>query len=664
MCGIFGFYGSGKRANKAIADRRTQLDRMAAYISHRGPDAIGTYQHGPCAIGTARLKIIDMDGGVQPFSDDQQRYWLAYNGEIYNYLELREELRACGATFKTASDTEVVLKAFTIWGKSCFDRFNGGFGIAIYDSLSGKLVLARDRYGKRPLFITEQAGMFCFASEMKSFLGIDGVNFDWDVENLASIFASWTPIWDQTPFLGIKQIPPGHLATIDKGAVQIARFAELDLGIVEDSNNQSAINIEEAAKEVRSALQNSVKLRLRSDVSVGIYLSGGLDSAIIASLVQDYGVEDMHALSVVFEDQEFSEARDQEAVKNHLGINSSAVSISADSLVDYFEDATWHAEIPQFRTAYVPMYLLSKQANQNGLKVVLSGEGADEVFLGYDIFRETLLRSIWPSLRAVEAEKFLGSIYKFVPHISGGGLGAAKEFFVRNSEGIERSTYSHDLRFRNNNFHLRIIGRQGFDYALLNELIETQFPDRNGSAIQRGQFIEFVTLLQGYLLSTQGDRMSFAHGVETRCPFLDPNVVRIASKLHLHSLISKSFDEKHILKVAFKDRLPEQILDKPKRPYISPDAGFISRAFSTSKWRDWSKELSNGSALQSIPTIDHRFCGRLIEKLSKLSDRQISPRETQAATFLLSLGTLDQQFVSGRRDSTMRCKTPIERFGE
>ena len=506
--------------------------------------------------------------------------------------------------------------------------------------------------------------MLCFASEMKSFLGIDGINFEWDVENLASIFASWTPVWDQTPFVGIKQIPPGHMATIDNGEMHITRFGELDFGIAEEANNQSTINLEAAANKVRSALQKSVKLRLRSDVSVGIYLSGGLDSAIIASLVQDCGVKDMHALSVVFEDQDFSEARDQEAVKNHLGIDSSAVSISADSLVDYFEDATWHAEIPQFRTAYVPMYLLSKQAHQNGLKVILSGEGADEIFLGYDIFRETLLRSIWPSLRTVEAEKFLGSIYKFVPHISGGGLGAAKEFFVRNAEGIERSTYSHDLRFRNNNFHLRIIGRQGFDYALLNELIKKQFPDKNGSVIQRAQFIEFITLLQGYLLSTQGDRMSFAHGVETRCPFLDPNVVRTASKLTLHSLLSKSFDEKHILKIAFQDKLPYRILNKPKRPYISPDAGFISRAFSSPRWRDWAKELSNGSVLQSIPTIDHRFCGRLIEKLSKLSDRQISPRETQAATYLLSLVTLDQQFVSGRRDSTMRCETPIERLGQ
>lgn len=633
MCGIAGFAARSLKSE----DSAEIILRMLGMIQHRGPDEQGYYVDGAVALGAARLSIIDGLTGQQPLADEAERFWIAYNGEVYNYLELREELLSLGHRFHTRSDTEVVLEAWKAWGTAAPERFNGGFAFAIYDSATGELALARDRWGKRPLYYTTGTGGLVFASEMKAFLEFPQIEFHWDPDRLRSLFTIWTPLPDETPFRGIHQVLPGTCLIVNHNVHQIVPYVRSRVpGTVRRTG------VDDAPALARELLSNSVRLRLRSDVPVGTYLSGGLDSAIVTRLAQQHATRTVQTFSVAFDEVAFDESGDQLSASRYLETRHSSLLVHAEDIGDAFPDAVWSAELPVFRSAFVPMFLLSRLVRKEGLKVVLTGEGADEVFLGYDIFREAAMRERWPLLTAGDRRIALSTLYGYEPHFHQANVAALSAVFAEHSRAPDSPLFSHEMRFANGRLAARLLGVGDWGAPAFTDWLTRQDPDFSSrSVLSRAQRLEFVTLLAGYLLSTQGDRMAMAHGVENRCPFLDPHVVEWAGSLPVDERLKTGFAEKWILRRAFANELPPAVLEKRKLPYRAPDAA----AFLGGKRPEYLEEMLSERALTAIGILDVPFTLRFVSRVLSLRGDRIAPRESQALLLLLSVSILDRYFV-------------------
>jgi asparagine synthase (glutamine-hydrolysing) len=632
MCGIAGFYASPLPAQ----EHQSVIHGMLAQIEHRGPDEAGCFLDDRLAMGTVRLSIIDLSTGSQPVGSADGRYWLCYNGELYNYRELREQLTARGFAFRTESDTEVVLGAWITWGIDCLPRFNGAFAFALYDSTTGELHLVRDRFGKRPLYVARCRGAWLFASEMKAFLAYPGFSFAFDEAQLASVFATWTPLPGQSGYRGIEQIPMGEYLSVRGDDVRRGRWATLDLAAGPAPENE-----QEAVELVRADLEAAVDVRLRSDVEVGVYASGGLDSSIIAHIAAQRTDRPLRTFSIEFEDAEFDESTEQAELAAHLGTRHSTVRVTDEDVVDAFPEAVRHAEVPVFRTAVVPMYLLAGHVRSEGIKVVLSGEGADEAFLGYGIFKDTLLLSTWHELDDDTRLHRMSQLYPYLRHFSGQDghrrmLGLYQQFTEETLPGL----FSHQMRFQNGRFAARLLKNAGDPFAALAQLVAGEPGYAGLTPVQKAQWLEFRTLLSGYLLSTQGERMALAHGVENRCPFLDPAVVRRATSVNLR--FGDPYDEKYLLKRAYADALPERIVKKGKFPYRAPD----SAAFVRSR-PDYRELLTDPGTLDEIGVLDARFVKRFTDRVFDSVPEQIGTKENQAFVCLASTVWLHHWYVRG-----------------
>jgi asparagine synthase (glutamine-hydrolysing) len=631
MCGIVGFIATetGSGAFDGI------LAGMLAAISHRGPDAAGGFIDDLCAVGTARLSVIDPVHGAQPMSDESGRYWLCYNGEIYNYRELRAELEARGRVFRTRSDTEVLLHAWIVWGERCLARLNGGFAFAIYDRETGVLVLARDRFGKRPLFYAPHDGGLLFASEMKAFLAYPGFRFEQDPGEVAAILAQWTPLPHQTGFTGISSLGLAEWLEFKGGTVTRRTYEALSF------DNDPKIRSEaEALDRIREVLAESVSLRLRSDVDVGVYLSGGLDSSIIALLTSRMVERAVPTFSIAFEDAAFDESDAQRELSDFLHTEHTSLAISHADIVGNFEAALYHAEVPAFRSAFVPMFLLSKRTREAGITVVLSGEGADECFLGYDLFKETQLRAAWDSLDEETRASRLAALYPHLDHYGPQDLAAVTGLYQQFSRERLPGLFSHELRFQNGRFSTRLMREAGDSFAAVTAWAAAGPGFATMSAVEKAQWLEFQTLLPGYLLSTQGDRMALAHGVENRCPFLDKAVFDLAASVNLR--FDDGFEEKRLLREAFKGMLPPSIQKKRKFPFRAPD----SAAFASIR-PDYLDIVCSDAELAKLPYLDGRFARALVKKVLSQDAAGISTKENQTFIFLLSLAFLHRLFVAG-----------------
>lgn len=632
MCGIAGLV----HTRTACADLPTTIGAMLGRIGHRGPDGLGAVFGDDWALGNARLAIIDPKDGHQPISDETGRFWLCYNGEIYNYRELRPELEALGAVFRSQCDTEVLLAAWLHWGKDCLARLNGGFAFALYDRAEKRLVLARDRFGKRPLFYALHDGGLLFASEMKAFLAVPGFSFAQDPAQLAAIYGQWTPLPEQTGFVGIQALALGQVMEFHAGHLSRHLYAPLlfDHGAAPASEA-------EAMAMIRQHLTEAVALRLRSDVEVGVYLSGGIDSAIVARLVGDISGRAPATFSVAFDDASLDESSEQMQVAQALGTRHHSLRIQASDIAAACPAAVYHAEMPAFRSAFVPMYLLSGLTRDHAIKVILSGEGADEAFLGYDLFKETLLRRAWESMDDDTRRARLGRLYPHLDHYGPQDMAALTGLYQQFSTEHMPGLFSHELRFQNGRFSARLIKGAGDPFAAITALIAEHPQTKDFSPVEQAQWLEYQTLLPGYLLSTQGDRPALAHGVENRCPFLDPNVFALASRLNLQ--FDDGFDEKRLLRQAFAGLLPDSVVNKRKFPYRAPDGAAFAAANP-----DYLDMLRSESELAKLPFMDGGFAKRLTTKVLTKPAAEISTKENQTFMFLLSTMLLHRFFVEGQ----------------
>lgn len=635
MCGIAGIVDWGSGPPDA---REAMLIRMLELIAHRGPDEAGIFLDESLAMGAVRLQVVDYPGGGQPMSDPSGRWWIVYNGEVYNFPELRRELIDLGVAFRSTGDTEVVLQAWIRWGPGAAARFEGGFAIAIYDRAERRLHLVRDRLGKRPLYYRRAGGGFLFASEMKAFLADPGAPFEWDMEAVAGLFGRWTLIDGETPFVGVRQVPEGGVVEIGPdGLREIVRIPMMPPA------GSSTLSFEAAAEEASFRLREAVGRRLRSDAKVGVTLSGGLDSAIVAHLVRLELAGPVPAFSIGFADKDYDESAEQRLLADRLGLHFHHRIVTGNDIAEAFRDSVYHAEVPQFRTALAPMYLLYRDIAAAGVKVVLSGEGADEVFLGYDIFKETRLRARWSEFAEPERREQLRKLYPYLSHFSDGDSRALAAVFARSSAGVEDPLFSHALRFDNGAFARRLLAGAHSAGDRLAGLA-----DRAGLArldpVFRAQWLEMHTLLTGYLLSSQGERMSFAHGCEPRNPFLAPDVMAFAATLPEEYHLGPDGTEKRLLRQAFRGSLPTAILERRKQPYRAP--GVTAFRAGPGRFAPWVEELLSPAAVAGAGLLDPARTERLLGAL-RIEGRPVSPREDQAFALILSLSQLDRQFVSG-----------------
>lgn len=636
MCGICGSLDFGD----SVADAQL-LGRMVDTIVHRGPDNAGVFAESRVGLGHARLSIIDIAGGRQPMPNEDESLWITFNGEIFNYIELREELIQKGHRFATRSDTEVILHLYQEEGERCVERLNGQWAFAIWDARRRRLFLSRDRLGVRPLFYTQTAGRFLFASEIKALLACPEVDCELDLEALDQIFTFWAPLPPRTAFRNIRQLPPGHSAVLENGHLRVWRYWSLEFA----PDAELAWEREDKLRdELLALLLDATRIRLRSDVPVGTYLSGGLDSTLIAALTRRLVGDRLRTFSVSFDDAEFDESAYQKEASAFLGTEHSDVRCSNSDIASVFPDVVWHAEQPLIRTAPAPLFLLSKLVRDSGFKVVLTGEGADETMGGYDIFKEAKIRQFWSrhpesSLRSL----LLKRLYPYMENIQRQPLAYLQKFFHVNGGAAEPS-FSHlprwELTSRLRMFFsddVKVAVRPDDGIAELRGLLPAQYPFWD--VFLQAQFLETTHLLPGYILSAQGDRMAMAHSVESRFPFLDHRVVEFASRLPVR-LKMKVLDEKYLLKRCAEGLVPPAIRNRPKQPYRAPDGNcFLEPAA-----RAYVDDLLSPDCIRRYGIFDPAPVSSLLAKFR--SGQVVGVKDNMALVGILSTQLIVQAFTN------------------
>ncbi len=636
MCGIAGICHIDGPDGVSL----NAIKSMIGVLGHRGPDETGVYLDDYVGLGHARLSIIDLSSGVQPIHNEDKSMWIVYNGEVFNYVELRQALERKGHRFYTTSDTEVVLHLYEEEGPDCLAQLNGQFAIAIWDTKEKELFLARDRLGIRPLHYTIINGTLVFGSEIKSIFMSDNVTREIDPVGMDQMFTFWTTLTPRTVFKDIYELPPGHYLRTSSGRVTFKKYWDIPLHGREE---QSDLTAQEVCQQVRELLQDAVRIRLRADVPVGCYLSGGLDSSGTAALVVKNFDSDVRTFGIRFDGDGFDEGEHQSKMVSHLNVNHTDLLATNEKIGASLPDCLWHCEKPLLRTAPVPLYLLSEVVRRSGYKVVLTGEGADEVFGGYNIFREAKVRRFWaryPNSRS--RPELIGQLYPYIfdnPRLKR----TLQSFFGKGLDRTDDPIFSHFIRWENTSKIKKFFSQElseaigQYDgYEQVRQSLPADYEQADD--FSKAQYLEMSIFLSNYLLSSQGDRVAMAHSLEIRLPYLDPRVIdfmaRVPSKWKILGL-----NEKHILKKAFERILPDEITSRPKNPYRAP----IKQSLLNEKTAEYTREALSEKSLEKAGLFDAGKVTRLLRKLETFD----SPSEidNMALVGILSSQLVHNQFI-------------------
>jgi asparagine synthase (glutamine-hydrolysing) len=642
MCGIAGIYARpGSEAPQEL------LLTMAGELRHRGPDGTGLYVDGGFGMTNNRLAIVDLAGGDQPLSNEDGRYWVMQNGELYNYVELIDELEGLGHRFATRSDTEVIAHAYEEWGPGCLDRMNGDFAFAVWDRRERELFLARDRFGIRPLFVAELGGDLVFASEAKAILRHPEARRELDPAGLVETFTTWCISPDGSSFPGIRELAPAHyIVAGPEGIREERRWWDLRFSDAADVSPETRAAL---AEELDALLADATRLRLRADVPVAAYLSGGLDSSAIVALALEQMDETLYSFGIGFEDERFDESAYQDRFVGHQGLDLTRVTVGARDIAELLPRTIEMSEKPTLRTAPAPLLRLSRAVREAGLKVVTTGEGADELFAGYDIFRENKVRHFWArepesTLRPLLLTRLNAFIGKDLKRSGAFLVG----FYRKGLTETDDPLYSHRLRFANTS---RLLGLLDADVVARAagrgdpaERLEARLPSWFGemTPLGRAQYLEISTFLESYLLHSQGDRMLMGHSIEGRFPFLDYRVAEFAAALP-DALRLRGLNEKYLLRKSVEHRLPTEIAARKKRPYRAPIVG----AFVGDDAPGYVRELLAAERLAAAGLFDPDAVERIVRKCEAGAPRDaVSETDEMALVGVLSTMLLHDRFVA------------------
>lgn len=638
MCGIAGLF------SPSLPPRREELLAMIGTLGHRGPDGHGTWHEGPVGLAHARLAIIDPEGGAQPMATPDGAVQLVFNGEIFNYIELRAELQRAGHRFLTESDTEVLLHAYLAWGDDFLPRLNGQFALGLWDGRRQRLLLARDGVGIRPLFWTRIGQRLAFASEAKALFALPEVPRRLDPAGLAATFGWWAPLAPGSAFEGIHCLPPGHRLVVDAQGQQLQRWWDWDFPVTAPF---APVDEDALADELHALLVDAVRLQLRADVPVGAYLSGGLDSSIITTIIRRHTQTPLRSFSLTFDDAEFDESEHQQLMVRHLDTQHSSIGCGRSHIAAAFARTVWHSETPLVRTAPTPMLRLADSVRAAGYKVVLTGEGADEVFGGYDLFKEARIRRFVAQVPgSARRSRIVERLYPYLARSPGGANPLAQRFFTGGPLDADDPCFAHQTRLATTRRAWAFF-TPDLQQALARHDPAAQLQARLPAAfggwlpMARDQYVEAHTLMSGYLLAAQGDRMAMAASIEGRYPFLDPRVIAFAGALPPR-LKMRGLHEKLLLRQAFARELPPQIGQRTKQPYRSPDSASF---FDNGAPLPWVAELLSPARLRDAGLFDAPAVARLMAKCA--AGRASGFADNMAFVGVLSTMLLHQQFVRG-----------------
>ncbi len=655
MCGIAGIIDfSGCEPDEGL------LRRMLGLIRHRGPDAFGIYMDDVAGLASTRLSIIDLPGGDQPIHNEDQSMWIIYNGEVFNYVELRPDLEARGHRFYTNTDTEVLIHLYEEKGPAMLNYLNGQFALALWDKHHQTLFLARDRMGIRPLFFTYNANRLIFASEVKAIFADPTTQRTLDPMTLSDVFTCWSPVDNLTPFKGVYQLMPGHYALLDHEGMRTQRYWQLSFDQAEGGERSFG----DWRDELKELLHDACRIRLRADVPVGAYLSGGLDSTYTSSLVKHFFDNKLCTFSVSFSDSRFDEAFFQMKAVQSLGTDHRMIQCKDTDIGEVFPDVVWFAETPVLRTAPAPLFQLSKLVRENNFKVVLTGEGSDEIFAGYDIFKEARIRRFWAEQPDSKTRpKLLQRLYPDIfGHADSRAIAFLENFFRKGLSEVDSPAYSHMIRWENTSLLKRFFSADVTSTLPRLNDPRTQRPEdpttrgpndfltrfvsslpadfMTWDQLSRAQYTESTIFLSNYLLSSQGDRMAMAHAVEGRFPFLDHRVVEFAARVPPYYRL-RGLKDKFILREAAADVMPRELAFRQKQPYRAP----ISRCFFGDKPLPYVENLLSESSLKEKGYFHPGKVSSLVGKIKRQEGQLLSERENMGLIGILSTQLLDEMFI-------------------
>lgn len=636
MCGVAGIC-------RLTAPGAIALERMARMIGaqqHRGPDESGLYRDRWVALGHSRLSIVDLAGGLQPIHNEDESLWITYNGEIYNHPELRKELESKGHRFYTHCDTEVILHLYEEKGAACVDALNGQFAFAIWDARKRELFMARDRVGIQPLHYAIHDGELVFASEIKAiFAGCD-LPRRLDPVALDQAFTVWTSLPGRSAFEGVHELPPGHHATLASGRLTVEPYWSPPFY---PADQLVDLPFEELQSEAYRLLHDAVRIRLRADVTVGSYLSGGLDSSAVTALIAQDCDNRLQTFGIRFEDEVYDEGAFQQVMVRSLRLDHREILATRADIAGAFPDVVWHCEKPLLRTAPVPLFLLSRLVRDDGIKVVLTGEGSDEIFGGYNIFREAGIRrfmarqpdSKW---RPVLLDQLYPDVFRN-PAVRT----THAAFFGRGLDETADPLFSHRIRWagtqRNKVFFADEL-RARIGPSTVYEQIEQSLPGdfARWPALSQAQYLEISIFMSSYLLSSQGDRVAMAHSVEVRPPFLDHRLIEFLARVRpTWKLLGMK--EKHLLKRTLRKLLPDAIVNRPKHPYRAP----VAQALLHKAAQPYVRELLAEPALREAGFFAPDRVGLLLKKAEK--NGNLGEFDSMALAGIVSTQLLHLQYV-------------------
>lgn len=616
------------------------LGGMLAMLRHRGPDEFGLYVDHHAGLGSARLSIIDLAGGQQPIGNEDGTLWIVYNGEIFNYMELRQQLETRGHHFSTRTDTEVILHLYEDLGPACLKQLNGQFALAIWNTRDRSLFLARDRLGIRPLFYTRRDGQLIFGSEIKAILAHPAMTARLRPDALAQTFTFWSVLPPHTIFDGIRDLPPAYYLLMKDGQIDLQPYWSLDFtaGPIERRTPDDMLD------EFEQLLIDATLIRLRADVPVGAYLSGGLDSSATTAIIRRHTRNRLDTFSIAFDDPQFDERAFQQRMAHQLGTDHHSLTCTHADIGRVFPDVIWHTETPILRTAPAPMFMLSQLVRDHGFKVVMTGEGADELLGGYDLFKEMAIRRFWARQPdSTLRPQLLRRLYPEIAQLSRVNAAYLTAFFKRQLTDVDAPFYSHLIRWANTARLQRFLTQPAASH-LEDELVPRPARFDRWTPLAKAQYLEIVTFMSPYLLSSQGDRMAMAHSVEGRYPFLDYRVAEFCARLP-DTLKLRGLREKWLLRRLGQRYLPPDIWQRRKRPYRAP----IQRSFFPARGPapDYVAECLSEHAVRDAGFFDATMVAALARKAA--GDAPLSEVEEMAVVGVLTTQLIHELYVRSFR---------------
>lgn len=578
MCGIAGIFHY--QADEPVP--APVVRRMCTAITHRGPDDEGYYCQGPVGLGARRLSIIDLETGHQPLANEDETVWVVFNGEIYNFAELRQELEQQGHRFRTRTDTEVIVHLYEELGTACVERLRGMFVLAVWDARRRQLFLARDRLGIKPLYYAAQPHRFMFGSELKCLLQVPDWSPSIDLEALSHyVSLSYVPE-PLSIFAGVSKLPPGHWLLVRPGRVQLQQYWELPWP--ERNGHERKLSEEQCAEEIRTLFAESIRLHRVSDVPLGAFLSGGIDSSTVVAVLSRLSDRPVKTFSIGFPQPGFNELEHARRVAQRLGTDHHELIVQPQA-IGLVEQLTAYFDEPFGDVSALPTFLLAQLARRS-VTVALSGDGGDELFAGYSHYLEARRQQVFDLLPPPLRRHLLRPLSERLPR---GMYGKNYLRHIALESGWDRLLNSLTLPLPLKQELLTPEVQAQVKSLDTGAFLEQALGTQDGfSPLERALYLDTKMGLPGDML-TKVDRMSMAHSLEVRVPFLDHVFVEYVARLPLRFKL-RGFTTKYILKKAFRDWLPAETLARPKMGFDVPLRHWFRREL-----RDYLQDVLLGS---------------------------------------------------------------------